>query len=183
MADIVLKQRDVEKLLKENRRRVVTSEHEVATAKLVYEARADEYWTVNQSRIAFEAAHPWLVDEGIEIPEELRDKGEAGNLVPPYETIRDRWERLCERCDKISAQLHSAPAVIQRAMNNQVEYEIKNGQMMSAASAFAAILQIAAAGSRYIDSERDREDFKNEVLKIRRELIDANPHLVMSSTG
>lgn len=182
-ADIVLKRKDADKLLRDNRRRIVTSETEVAIAKLVYESRADEYWTAVQSRLAFESAHPWLIDETIPVPDELRDTGESGQLQPQYLGIQMRWRGICDRCDRISDQLQSAPAVIQNAMNKQAEFEIKNGQMMSAAEAFAAMIEISGKAASYIETERGRDLFLTDVARIRRELLDANPHLSVKTSG
>ena len=183
MSDIVLKRQDADRMLKESRRRIVTSETEVAMAKLVYDARFNEYWEADQARVAFQSAHPWLIDETEPVPDELRDTGEDNNLQPKYIGIQMRWRGLCERCDRISDQLQSAPAVIQSAMNKQAEFDIKNGQMISAASAFSALIDAAGAGSRFIEDARMRDQFLVEIQKIRARLIDANPHLGVQSTG
>lgn len=180
-SDIVLKRRDADKLLKENRRRIVTSETEVAIAKLVYESRADEYWSAVQARLAFESKYPWLVNELEDVPSELTAFEEGQE--PQYRNIQARWRGLCERCDKISDQLHNAPASIQMAMNRQAEFEVKNGQMISAASAFAALIDMAGKASLHIASENSRDAFLSDVARIRRDLIDANPHLNIQTTG
>lgn len=168
MDDITLSRRDVTRLTG-NKRQLVSTDREVAMAKLVFERLFDAMDNLEAHRETFERQHSWLIGDGEPPPCVEGDDGGAGLTLAAYRL-------LCDRIDKRAALIMNSPKSIQDALVKHEDYKAKAGQMIPVATAFAVLLKMGGLAQRLIPDNRKAE-FLDEFAKIQADFIEANPML------